>query len=239
MKKDRETAYVGAFSKGANARTYDEWSRGRLQGAVTEVEARFIRSCLSKERDICHLDVATGTARISDRLSAMCSLSVGVDTSRMMVELGKIKAKKTVFVLSDSKHLPFQAGVFDLVTVFRLLAHLSKGSRLRLLGECRRVLKEEGVLVMDIHLNPLSPKRLLQTFLRQENDWISYFEFAKEIRQAKFDLLKVMPIYTSLLRLLMRTSRSQHVAESLLRVSQKFPKSIGDILVFAAAKSSI
>ncbi len=239
MRTDKEVAYVDLFRKRANARIYEEWSRSSLQGAVTEVESRFIRSCLSTRRNILHLDVATGTARISDRLKAICSLSVGVDTSRVMVELAKTKAKRIVLVLSDGQHLPFQEGVFDLVTVFRLLVHLSGFSRLRLLGECRRVLNKQGVLITDIHSNRLSPKRLLLTLQRNETDWASYFEFVKEIRQAKFDLLKVMPVYTSLLRLLMKTSKSEHVADFLLRLSQTLPKSFGDILVFAARKSAI
>jgi demethylmenaquinone methyltransferase / 2-methoxy-6-polyprenyl-1,4-benzoquinol methylase len=95
------------------------------------------------------LDVATGTADVAIKLSALHPEKIiGIDISREMLTIGKqkIKDKKLNNLISlqqaDCEKLPFQDNNFDAVTVafgVRNFEHLEKG-----LEEIFRVLKKDG-----------------------------------------------------------------------------------------------
>jgi demethylmenaquinone methyltransferase/2-methoxy-6-polyprenyl-1,4-benzoquinol methylase len=95
------------------------------------------------------LDVATGTGDFAiEALRLKPSKITGIDISKGMLDMGKIKMKdkgydsKIEMLLGDSENLPFNDNMFDAITVgfgVRNFENLEKG-----ITEMRRVLSEKG-----------------------------------------------------------------------------------------------
>ncbi len=98
------------------------------------------------------LEVATGPGRISKdiRLGAKTT-AIGLDSSAPMVRLAQrnVQNKKWSFVCGDARSLPFPDQAFDALVSFHFIRHLTAPERARVLREFYRVLKEDGVLIMD------------------------------------------------------------------------------------------
>lgn len=62
-------------------------------------------------------------------------------------------AQLSTFYHADSKQLPFPDNHFDVVTSRAVVEHLRQWELLQTLGECRRVLKADGTLVIATHPN--------------------------------------------------------------------------------------
>lgn len=98
------------------------------------------------------LDVATGTGHTAFALAPHAASITGIDlTPEMLTEARKLataeSANNVSLCLADVHHLPFKDGSFHLITCRRAAHHFS--SIARALGEMKRVLREEGRLVID------------------------------------------------------------------------------------------
>jgi ubiquinone/menaquinone biosynthesis C-methylase UbiE len=108
-----------------------EWERVPVQGRV--------------------LDAGCGSGGITVSFAEECELSVGLDIKNKFGSAGrKLAVEKgianAVFVQGDGTALPFASDTFDLVLSHSVLEHVKEPQRY--LGECRRVLREGGVLFL-------------------------------------------------------------------------------------------
>jgi ubiquinone/menaquinone biosynthesis C-methylase UbiE len=106
------------------------------------------------------LDLGVGGGRTTSCLSRVASRYVGVDYSEAMVRACRRKFPNLDFLLADASDLSvFKDGSFDaIVFSFNGLDYVVPDEkRLRCLHECRRVLREEGVLIFSSH----NPRRIL------------------------------------------------------------------------------
>ncbi|MCL4507010.1 MAG: methyltransferase domain-containing protein [Chloroflexi bacterium] len=98
------------------------------------------------------LDVATGTGHTAFAIAPFVTSVIGTDlTPEMLVEARKLQTELGIanvdFRTADAHQLPFEDGVFDLVTSRRAPHHFSDINLA--LREMRRVLKPGGRLVID------------------------------------------------------------------------------------------
>lgn len=95
------------------------------------------------------LDVACGTGYgVGYLVERRVGKAVGVDISSEAVDYARERYggnKKASFVCADALRLPFSDGSFDVVISFETIEHLKQYSRF--LAECRRVLRENGLLI--------------------------------------------------------------------------------------------
>ncbi len=116
------------------------------------------------------LDVATGTGDFAiEALNLEPTKITGIDISKGMLDMGKIKMKdrgfdsKIEMLLGDSENLPFEDKSFDAITVgfgVRNFENLEKG-----LSEMHRVLSEKGkVAVLEFSQPKKFPIKQLYNF---------------------------------------------------------------------------
>lgn len=76
------------------------------------------------------------------------SKCVGIDVYRDAIRYGKIKYKNLNLLYADAHKLPFNNNTFDVVICCEVLEHVISAGRV--LEEIRRVLKEDGVVIIEI-----------------------------------------------------------------------------------------
>jgi ubiquinone/menaquinone biosynthesis C-methylase UbiE len=95
------------------------------------------------------LDVACGTGYGLDYIAKKgAKRAVGVDISLEAADYARERfggGRKADFVCANGLKLPFVEGCFDAVVSFETIEHIRHYGKF--LAECRRVLKEEGLLV--------------------------------------------------------------------------------------------
>jgi ubiquinone/menaquinone biosynthesis C-methylase UbiE len=95
------------------------------------------------------LDVACGTGYGAGYMADKgADKVVGVDISLEAVDYARerhSKNNKASFVCADAIRLPFADGAFDIVVSFETIEHIRQYRKF--LAECRRVLKENGLLI--------------------------------------------------------------------------------------------
>ncbi len=121
-----------------------------LSGGIDKSWRKKLIALLSKENPKSILDIATGTAELAIAAASLNPQKIiGIDISRQMLEIGRIKIKEKnldsliELTYADSEQLPFGDNSFDAITVafgVRNFEHLSIG-----LKEMYRVLKPGGV----------------------------------------------------------------------------------------------
>jgi len=102
------------------------------------------------------LDMACGTGTLLARYAeAGCEVH-GIDASPAMISAARRKLGGSATLhLGDIADAPYDRGSFDLVTFSMALHEMPDGSRLAALEEARRVLSDDGrVLVVDYHRGP-------------------------------------------------------------------------------------
>lgn len=81
----------------------------------------------------------------------------GIDVSADSIrQAKKLEKHKIHFTCYDGTKIPYKNGSFDLIFIACVLHHVPQEKHLKLLRECRRVLKENGVLYIFEH-NPWNP----------------------------------------------------------------------------------
>ena len=130
------------------------------------------------------LDLGVGGGRTAPYLARIASRYVGVDYSEAMVRTCRRKFPNLDFVLADASDLSaFEDASFDaIVFSFNGLDYVVPDEkRLRCLRECRRVLRDEGVLIFSSH-NPRAVlvrpgwdrgrvRAFARKFVSQRNAW--------------------------------------------------------------------
>jgi ubiquinone/menaquinone biosynthesis C-methylase UbiE len=95
------------------------------------------------------LDLGCGTGYGTDLISRMgAKLAIGGDIHEgSLASAGARYGRASkAWVKLDASRLPFRSGVFDVIACFEVIEHVL--SPLQLLTECKRVLKDDGFLVL-------------------------------------------------------------------------------------------
>jgi ubiquinone/menaquinone biosynthesis C-methylase UbiE len=165
------------------------------------------------------LDLGVGGGRTTPYLSRVASRYVGVDYSEAMVHACRRRFPDLDFLLADASDLSaFEDASFDaIVFSFNGLDYVVPDEkRLRCLHECRRVLRDEGVLIFSSH----NPHALL---VRPGWDRKRVRAFARKFvsqRHACFPLVVGAVTLAKAVHALLRA-----VAGSAARVIRRIPKS--------------
>ena len=104
---------------------------------------------LCKEKAI--LDAACGEGYGSDLLSKVASSVIGVDISEEVIRNAKVKYKddtNLTFQCSTVTELPVEDHSIDVVVSFETIEHVSAGDQELFFKEIKRVLKDDGILIM-------------------------------------------------------------------------------------------
>lgn len=138
--------------RASEKRHWDEyWAASSELGDVYGTDDRIIRN-LEKHVELSHLkvlEVGAGTGRDTDKLAARCGYACALDYSEESLKLMSSSLHNPVAVVcGDALNLPFADGSFDVVFHQGLLEHFRNPGDL--LDENVRVLKEGGILLVDV-----------------------------------------------------------------------------------------
>jgi 2-polyprenyl-3-methyl-5-hydroxy-6-metoxy-1,4-benzoquinol methylase len=94
------------------------------------------------------LDVGCGSGYLATEIPQTPKVIAGVDIEERSVELAADRQAVDLAVVGDATALPFDADSFDCVILADVLEHFENPDQL--LGECRRVLTEDGRLIVSV-----------------------------------------------------------------------------------------
>lgn len=105
-------------------------------------------------REIRYLDFACGTGRILAFLEDHVSSAWGVDLSDEMLKVARQSVTKSKLITADLTQTdPFQGQTFDLITAFRFFLNAQADLREQVMKVLARLLKPDGFLVLNVHMN--------------------------------------------------------------------------------------
>jgi SAM-dependent methyltransferase len=129
----------------------------------TETERmKYFSSFISNYEFDSLLDVGCGKGLLFDNImSKKFKILAGVD-------LIKNREGRYQHVVADATRLPFKNSAFSLVTAFSLIEHIPKAQRKMLYKEMKRVIKKEGILMIQL------PNRY---FIIESHTYLPFFGF--------------------------------------------------------------
>jgi ubiquinone/menaquinone biosynthesis C-methylase UbiE len=92
------------------------------------------------------LDIGCATGKFLNLVNA--KKKIGIDISRKILVVAKKKYKNINFIVASAEFLPFKSNVFDLVTCFDVLEHVSNQKKVLL--EIYRVAKKNCKVIITI-----------------------------------------------------------------------------------------
>ncbi len=172
-------AYYDAFSE-----SYDAGRGAGYHKLIDEQAAELVRRVGEGKRV---LEVGCGTGLILGRVARIARDVIGVDPSPGM--LGHARRRGLSVLLAEAGALPFEAGCFDVVCSFKVLAHVEdlRGC----LDEMARVTRPGGAIVFDAY-NPRSLRALIKQATApratsvqfDESDIVTRFRSVDEVKDA-------------------------------------------------------
>ncbi|MCC6804301.1 MAG: class I SAM-dependent methyltransferase, partial [Anaerolineae bacterium] len=168
--------------EGSNYRTEFWESRGR------DYEDRVERIALQRLLPLGGrrmLEVGAGFGRLTNEYDAFGQV-VLLDYSLSQLQYAQEhlgRSARFVYVAADAYRLPFYPGVFDAVTMVRVLHHMAHVDSV--LSQVRRALVPNGVFILE-HANKRNLKAMLRHALRKQ-DWNPYDLTPVEFVELNFD----------------------------------------------------
>lgn len=146
---------------------------------------KFAQQFVTKKRV---LDAACGTGYGTQLLAQYAVSAVGVDISEEAIEYAceQYQSDKIDFYVASVEKLPFPDASFDVVVSFETLEHIDEKMQIRFLGEIKRVLSPQGILVMSTPNHSIYCKRGVNSFHVKE---LEFDEF-EELLRTRFDAVK-------------------------------------------------
>lgn len=150
---------------------------------------------LSEKKEIEILDFACGTGRIIGHLKNLADVNVvGCDISIEMINIAKNKYPNLNLVHGDLGEV-FDSEVFDMVTAFRFFLNAEDELRRSTLKKIHKVLKSDGVLLFNIHVNKnsllgFSYRVMSKLTSRIWGNVASLEEFEKILESTGFEIVK-------------------------------------------------
>ena len=136
------------------------------------------------------LDAACGTGYGSAILAERAQKVFGIDISKEAILYAKsnYQMKNLKFKVADIEKLPFEDDSLDVVVSFETIEHIECGRRKSFLAEIRRVLKNNGLLVIS------TPNR--ETYKKREKNQFHVAEFSfEEFKQILNDNFKNVKLF--------------------------------------------
>ena len=130
----------------------------------TETERmKYFSSFISKYGFDSLLDVGCGKGLLFDNI-------MGLNKFKLLVGVDLIKNRKEQYqhIVADATRSPFKNSAFSLVTAFSLIEHIPKAQRETFYKEMERVIKKEGILVIQL------PNRY---FIIESHTYLPFFWF--------------------------------------------------------------
>jgi ubiquinone/menaquinone biosynthesis C-methylase UbiE/predicted RNA-binding Zn-ribbon protein involved in translation (DUF1610 family) len=191
--------------EGSNYRT--EFWEGRGREYEDRVERIALRKLLPPSgRRL--LEVGAGFGRLTNEYNHFGQVIL-LDYSLSQLQYAQEhlgRSPRYIYVAADAYKLPFQAGIFDCVTVVRVLHHMSDVAQV--MSQLRRVMSPGGTLVLE-HANKRNLKAIWR-YAFHKQDWNPHdlapvefvelnFDFhpdhiKQELKRAGFDLQARIPV---------------------------------------------
>lgn len=209
----------------------------QITRAETETILKLVQKNSIKKDSL--LDLATGSARILSQIEDKFTSSTGVDSSRIMLKFAKKRTLKSKFITADIEKLPFKNSSFNVVTCFRILINIPQPNRINVLKEASRVLKKDGLFIINIHQNKLSPRGLIEIAMakRSASRSMSYFGVKSDLKKAGFEIISSQGINISTIsKLTPFLSHLNIIKINEILNSVPMIKIFSDTLIFAAKK---
>lgn len=156
--KDYRDSHKHADIPGAYDKKF--WDAGTPEGLFWQIEqeilARIVRSLPQPpERS---LDFACGTGRVLLWSSDFVKNCTGVDVSSAMLSIARKRNPVAEVVEADiTQDKEIVSGPFDLITSFRFFLNAQEELQHEAMAALKRRLDPDGRIVVNFHLNPLSP----------------------------------------------------------------------------------
>ena len=112
-------------------------------------ELTFFRKYVKEGEKI--LDLGCGNGRLFEFFENRNVEYIGVDNVEKLIEIARKKYPEAKFLVGDALNLPFSDNYFDKVFSIAVFHHIPSGEfRLQFLKEVRKVLKQEGLLILTV-----------------------------------------------------------------------------------------
>jgi ubiquinone/menaquinone biosynthesis C-methylase UbiE len=140
----RDRAVIGTYMQRRTAEP--------LNGVLHRRQVRFLNQVLAAAGLHAVLEIACGPGRLTAEIRRV-QLGAAVDTSFGMLKAAVQRldgeASCWSFLRTDAFALPFRSEVFDAVYTLRFVRHFQLDDRQRLYDEVRRVLRPNGLFIID------------------------------------------------------------------------------------------
>lgn len=105
------------------------------------------------------LDIGCGTGVHLDLYRRYHCKLYGIDASPSMLDMAKRRlGNEADLRLGDASEMPYGDSSFDLVTAMLVLHEMNHPTRIAVMNEMKRVLKDDGrILLIDFHPGPIQP----------------------------------------------------------------------------------
>jgi SAM-dependent methyltransferase len=204
-----------------------------LNGVLHRNQVRFLNRAVGRRSPASVLEIACGPGRLTAAMRGV-RFGVAIDASPAMLETAQRRmngdAAGWSFLRSDAFVLPFRSEAFDLVYTLRFVRHFQLDDRRRLYAEARRVLRPQGIFIVDALNREVSYPYRLQRGLEHYPIYDVLYrqdEIEAELQGAGFRTVEVEGIlkHASLQRPLnrLRRLRMGRLATALISVLERVP----------------
>jgi SAM-dependent methyltransferase len=156
-------SYRDAHQDAEHANYYDRdfWLASTAKGLNWDLEQRLLDQIFERHlrpSPVSAVDFACGSGRVLQYLERRVAETIGIDVSAEMLALAAPRCQRSRLVQHDVTLVPLDGlpTQIDLVTAFRFFLNAEPSLRRDALVWMRSVLRPDGVLVANFHLNPSS-----------------------------------------------------------------------------------
>ena len=141
------------------------------------------------------LDFACGTGRIAGFCKTFFNDIQGIDVSESMIDIAKAQHPWLRVVKADiTTESPFEHNTFDIITAFRFFTNADNRLRRESLLALHKILKPNGHLICNFHLNPCSMSGILLRSLKRpmQRRLVSVKQAKSLLHSCGFSVLRVL-----------------------------------------------
>ncbi len=187
-------------------------SREAIKARLSSYDS-FLDVILDKHANPNLLDIGFGRGEWMQKCQEKGFQCMGIDTNKEMVQLARERGLKVEHIDAKSFVKTCNENSFDLISLFHIIEHINHNDLFILLLECRRILKPNGILLLETpnidnlqvstktfyldptHITPINPDYI--NFLLEKCGFYSskYFFINSEIDVKDSDTEKLINLY--------------------------------------------